>query len=84
MLTPATRSNLLAGTPDYLRASQALPIDIPGKYRIAVWSTNGQMLASAEGEGSRSYSLAPLKNAGTYIVTVDSKTAKLSHRIQIY
>jgi type 1 glutamine amidotransferase len=83
-LTPETRSNLLAGTPDYLSASQALPIDIPGEYRISVWSTNGRMLASAEGEGSRSYSLAPLKNAGTYIVTVDSKAAKLSHRLQVY
>jgi hypothetical protein len=41
-------------------------------------------LATVAGEGKRSYDLAPLKQAGVYIVTVDSPAAKVSQRISIY
>jgi type 1 glutamine amidotransferase len=83
-ITLGTPSNLLVGTPAYLAKGQALPIDIPGKYKVTVWSQDGRNLASVAGEGKRSYALAPFAKPGIYIVTVASKAAPISHRIAIY
>ncbi len=83
-LTPATRSNLLSAVPALLAKGQALPIDIPGRYSVTVWSPDGRKLASVEGEGKGSYNLAPFTLPGSYIVTVSSTAAPISHRISVY
>jgi type 1 glutamine amidotransferase len=84
VITLNTQSNVMAQTSAHLAAGQALPIDIPGKYRISIWSTGGRRLASVNGEGKASYSLAPFKKTGVYIVTISGKTARISQRIQIF
>lgn len=83
-LTPATRSNLLSATPAWLAKGQALPIDILGKYLVTVWSPDGRKLASVPGSDKGSYILAPFAKSGSYIVTVRSTAAQISHRISIY
>ena len=83
-LTSATRSNLLSGTPAWLAKGQALPIDIPGKYIVTVWSQNGRRLASVSGSDKGTYILAPFAKSGSYIVTISSQAAPISHRISIY
>ncbi|MDB5050940.1 MAG: hypothetical protein JWO30_4011 [Fibrobacteres bacterium] len=84
VITPGTQSNLLSGSSAYIAAGQALAIDIPGNYRLSVWSPEGRRLASVSGNGKRSYALAPFKKPGIYVVTLDSKTAKVSQRIAVY
>ncbi len=84
ILTSRTQSNLLSATPTWLGAGQALSIDLPGKYRVTVWSATGRRLASVAGQGKREYALAPFKQAGTYVVMVDSPVAHLSQRIAVY
>lgn len=83
-LTPKTESNVLSATPTRFAAGQALPVDIPGKYNLSVWSPEGRLLASVNGEGKGSYSLAPLKNRGNYFLTLASKSAKISQRLEIF
>jgi type 1 glutamine amidotransferase len=84
VITPGTQSNLLSGSSAYIAAGQELAIDIPGNYRLSVWSPEGRRLASVAGNGKRSYALAPFKKPGVYVVTLDSKTAKVSQRIAVY
>jgi type 1 glutamine amidotransferase len=68
----------------YATGSRELTVDLPGKYRLSVFTPKGALLYRTAGEGARTFAPPAFAKPGMYLVKVESREAKITQRILIY
>ena len=67
----------------YLSSQRALQVESKGTHRLKIWSVQGKLLYSAQGQGAKVYRPEAFRNPGVYLAKVESKDGIFSQKVMI-
>lgn len=68
----------------YVTTNRELRVELEGDYRLSIRSMSGKELFSLNGSGKKSYSPRPFREAGLYVVRIETKSRNYVQKIMIY
>ncbi|HKP95879.1 MAG TPA: ThuA domain-containing protein [Fibrobacteria bacterium] len=68
----------------YITNSKQLRVDIPGSYKLSIFSSKGGLVDIIRGEGFRTYGPESFKKPGIYFVKLQSKVKNFTQKMMIY